>query len=113
MNKYGAKRTYIDGLVFDSKREAQYYKDYRLLVKSGEIKSMTLQPTFVLLAKCKNAEGKTIRSIKYSADFKLEYPDGRIEIIDVKSEATKKNAVYMLKKKLFESKYPYVIKEVS
>ena len=36
--KYRSKRTVIDGITFDSKKEANRYCELKLLEKSGEIK---------------------------------------------------------------------------
>jgi hypothetical protein len=47
-NKYGATKTTIDGITFDSKKEAQRYCELRLLQKAGEITHLELQPAFRL-----------------------------------------------------------------
>ena len=41
--KYRSKRTVIDGITFDSKKEANRYCELKLLEKSGEIKNLDLQ----------------------------------------------------------------------
>lgn len=101
-NKYNAKKTMIDNIVFDSKREAHYYCELKLRAQAGEIKSFDLQPEFVLQETFTH-NGKKYRAIKYRADFKLYYPDGREEIIDVKGKKTKE---YLIKKKLLLKNYP-------
>ena len=59
-NKYGARKTVIDGITFDSKREAIRYQELKLLERAGEIKDLELQPKYILQPKyCKN--GKSIR----------------------------------------------------
>ncbi len=100
----------VDGIVFASKREAVYYKELKLRKAAGEIIDFELQPKFSLLSTFKK-NGKTIRGIKYVADFKIIYPDSKkIEIIDCKGFKTRE---YKLKKKLFEFQYPHLtIKEV-
>lgn len=101
-HKYGAKKTTVDGITFDSKREAEYYGDLKLSKRAGIIKDFELQPEFVLLDSFKK-NGKTIRGIKYIADFKIIHKDDSIEIIDVKGFKTKE---FSLKQKLFDEKYP-------
>jgi hypothetical protein len=108
-NKYGATKTKIDGVTFDSKAEADYYQQLKLLMRAGEVKDIILQPRYELL-KGFEKHGKKIRGIEYVADFKVIYADGREEIIDVKGKRTE---VYTIKRKWFESKYPELtIKEV-
>lgn len=103
-HKYNAQKTVIDGIRFDSKAEAEYYLQLKLLQKAGEIVSIELQPEFELLPAEK---GK--RAVKYVADFLVTYSDGREEIIDVKGVKT---AVYRLKKRWVEHKYGIQVKEV-
>ena len=49
---------------------------------------------------------KKIRPIKYIADFKIEWSNGKTEIIDVKSSREFKTQVYHLKKKIFMKRFP-------
>lgn len=103
-HKYNAKRTEVDGIWFDSKSEAEYYCGLKLLKKAGEVKEIELQPTFELIPAEKGKQ-----AIKYKADFRVTYADGRQEVIDVKGYKTD---VYKLKKRLVEHKYGIEIKEV-
>ena len=48
MNKYGAKKTVVAGITFDSRAEALRYQALVLLQKSGRISGLTLQVPFVL-----------------------------------------------------------------
>jgi len=99
-SKYHACRTEIDGIKFDSKREAQYYAELKLRQRAGEITGFALQPEFVLQEGYVR-NGKNVRPIIYRADFKVLYPDGREEIVDVKGYRTReyKNKIKMLLKK--------------
>ena len=102
MSKYHSKKVVVDGVTFDSKREAQRYCELKLLEKAGEIVNLTLQHKFMLQSPFKK-NGKTIREICYIADF--VYQDARnfkIVVEDVKGFKTKE---YLLKKKLFEYKF--------
>lgn len=49
-SKYRAVPTVVDGIRFDSKREAARYQELKLLEKAGEIEALELQPAFELCA---------------------------------------------------------------
>ena len=100
-SKYKNKKAVVDGIEFDSRKEANYYAELKLLQKVGEIEKIELQPEFELLPRFRK-NGKTYRPIKYIADFKVTYTDGRVEIVDVKGHKTE---VFRLKEKLFEYQY--------
>jgi hypothetical protein len=102
-SKYGAKKTVIDGIKFDSKVEAQYYSHFLKEKQAGLIKSFELQPEFVIFDGFTDRDGKKHRSIKYRADFLLVYPDGSMDVVDVKGVKT---PVYQMKKKMFLQRYP-------
>lgn len=96
MSKYGAVKTTVDGIVFDSKKEANYYCELKMLQMAGEIKDFELQPEFVLQDSFKHL-GKKIRPIVYRADFKVTDATGQIYYVDTKGFKTKE---YMMKKKM-------------
>ena len=107
--KYNAKKTVVDGITFDSKKEAARYVELKAMEQAGEITHLELQPKFQLQAKYKNGAGKGIREVSYIADFQYKQ-DGKVIVEDVKGVKTE---VYKLKKKMFEFiYYPRVIKEV-
>jgi hypothetical protein len=85
-HKYNAKKTVVDGIKFASQKEANYYQKLKLRKRIGEIKDFELQPSF-LLQRGFFKNGKRYRAIEYIADFKVIYPDDRIEIIDCKGES--------------------------
>lgn len=101
-SKYSNKKSVVDGITFDSKKEAEYYCSLKLLKRAGIVKEIELQPKFILQEKFKK-NGKTHRAITYIADFKVTYADGKVEIVDVKGMETD---VFKLKKKMFEYQYP-------
>ena len=104
-SKYHNKIAYYDGIAFDSIKERDYYADVLLPLKwAGEIKSIDMQVSFVLQPPFKNG-GKTIKGIKYVADFVITYPDGRKKVIDTKGYRTKE---YQLKRKMLLYKYPEI-----
>lgn len=101
-SKFNAKKTVIDGIKFDSKREAERYCELKLLEKAKEIRNLELQPRFLLQDKFKDKQGKTHRKIEYVADFLYIDKDGKAIVEDVKGVMTD---VYKLKKKLFLNLY--------
>ncbi len=101
-HKYNARKTVIDGITFDSKREAEFYGELKLRQAAGEIRGFELQPEFVLLEGFRH-QGKAVRGIRYRADFRVYHIDGRIEVVDVKGHQTKE---YTLKKKLLLARHP-------
>ncbi|EKZ4501921.1 DUF1064 domain-containing protein [Listeria monocytogenes] len=105
-SKYNAKKVVIDNVKFDSKAEAAYYEQLKLLKMSGEVVSFDLQPEFILQDSfVKN--GKKYHAIKYRADFLVRYKDGHEELIDIKGMLTKE---FRIKQKLFEMRYMQSIK---
>lgn len=97
-HKYHAIRTEIDGLKFDSKAEARYYRDLCLLKKAGEVVFFLRQVPFDLPG-----------SVKYRCDFEVFYTDGHVEFVDVKGFST---PTFKMKKKMVEALYPVEIKLV-
>ena len=59
--KYRSKRTVVDGITFDSKKEANRYCELKLLEKSGEIKNLELQKKYILIP-AQRIDGKLIES---------------------------------------------------
>lgn len=102
MTKYGAKKTEVDGFVFDSKAEANRYSELVLAERAGEISNLVVQPMFPLIVNDKKIG-------KYIADFQYTDRDGNRVVEDVKGVST---PVYRLKKKLVEAIYDIHIVEV-
>lgn len=97
-SKYKAQKTSIDGHVFDSKKEAEYYCELKNRLRADDIKGFCLQPIFIL------ADG-----LRYRPDFIIFNNDNSTEVIDVKGTKTKE---YIAKKKMFEDKYHLKIIEI-
>lgn len=101
-SKYNSRKTTIDGITFDSKRESERYSELRLMEKSGDIEDLILQPSFELMPNFKY-KGQTVRKIIYKADFQYrEKSTGLTVVEDVKGMETKD---FRLKKKLFLRAY--------
>lgn len=101
MNKYRNKKVIVDDYIFDSIQESKRYKELKLLLKSGEIQNLELQPHFLLQEAFKK-NGRTFRKIEYIADFKY-IENGKTVVEDVKGIQTD---VFKIKHKLFEKMYP-------
>lgn len=110
VSKYNSKKTVVDGQTFDSKKEANRYKELRLLEKAGVIKDLRTQVKFKLIpAQRDEATGKVIeRECSYKADFVYE-EDGKTVVEDVKGFRTKE---YIIKRKLLLYQYGIRIREV-
>lgn len=102
--KYRAKRTSVDGIMFHSKKEAEFYKKLLLEKAAGKITDIVLQPRFILQPEFDKMDDH-YRKIEYVADFYVIYADGRSVIFDVKGMRTD---VYKMKQKLFEYKFPHL-----
>ena len=107
MSKYHSRKTVVNGIKFDSRREADAYCKLFLLERAGKISNLRLQVPYELQEKF-TLKGKTIRAIKYVADFVYTDENGVEHIIDVKGVRTE---VYKLKKKMFMYRYKKTIEE--
>lgn len=104
-HKYSAKRTVVDGISFDSKREAERYRELLVLERCGRIKNLNLQPEFLIIV-------NDTKVCTYRADFSFfDIRKGESVVEDVKSKATK-TPLYELKRKLFEAIYGRKVTEV-
>ena len=101
--KYHNEKVVLDGITFDSKKEARYYANLLIQKKAGIVKEFELQPVFILQDGYRTKDGKKVREIIYKADFRVTYTDRRQVVIDVKGHKTKE---YLLKKKMLLFRYP-------
>ena len=124
MSKYGNKKVTIDGITFDSKKEARRYTELTLLERAGQISNLRRQVKFVVIPAQyeavarygKNgqalASGKVCveRECAYIADFVyIDNETGQKVVEDTKGMRTKD---YIIKRKLMLHKYGIKIKEV-
>lgn len=94
-NKFNAKKTTVDGIEFDSAREAKRYTRLRALEEEGEIRHLRLQVPFELVPSF-DCDGVKYREMRYVADF-VYVRDGKVVVEDCKGFKTPE---YKLKKKL-------------
>lgn len=109
--KYNNKKITVDGQKFDSKKEANRYRELRLLEKAGAIKDLRMQVKFTLIpAQRDEATGKVVeRECSYKADFVYYEEAGETVVEDVKGYRTKE---YIIKRKLMLYLYGIRIREV-
>lgn len=93
----------MDGITFDSAKEARKYEELKLLQRAGEVVEIELQPEFELQPGYRTPDGNYVRPIRYRADFRVTYKDGRVVVIDTKGYRTKE---YLLKKKMLLYQHP-------
>lgn len=121
-NKYYNKKCTVNGIVFDSRKEARRYQELLLLEKAGIITGLVRQKEFELIPaqyveyprfgkdgkRLKNGKKLLERSCNYIADFAyVENCEPVVE--DTKGIKTKD---YIIKRKLMLSVYGIRIREV-
>ena len=106
-SKFRSRKTEVDGIVFDSAKEARRWTELRLLESAGAILHLERQVAFDLIA----SNGEVVA--KYYADFR--YKDLALNTMiveDTKSDHTRTLPVYRLKKKLMMACHGIMITEV-
>ncbi len=111
-NKYNNKKITIDGMVFDSRKEARRYSELVLLQKAGKITDLQTQVPFELIPaqyesyerygkngqRLKDGVRCVEKAVKYVADFVYK-ENGVLVVEDTKSPATRTKD-YVLKRKM-------------
>lgn len=110
--KYRNKKTEVDGIMFDSKKEAKRYQELKALEQAGEISELTMQKEFELIpAQYRDKDGKRRcieRKCSYKADF-VYTQGGQVVVEDTKGFRTKD---YIIKRKLMLYIFGLVIHEI-
>lgn len=101
-NKFGAKKTEVDGYLFASKHEAERYSQLKLLERSGEIWDIQCQVSYPCMV-------NGVKVCVYIADFVYKDSTGKTVVEDAKGFRTKE---YRIKKKLVQALYGITIFEV-
>ena len=107
-HKYGAVKSEVDGITFDSKAEAAAYQKLKIEFAAGIITKLERQVPFILQDAFIDGHGKRVRPIKYICDF-LIARDGKAIAIDVKGYITPE---FRIKEKLFKRVYPTITMEI-
>lgn len=105
-SKYHAKKTVVDGITFDSRKEADRYLVLKGMEEDGSIEGLRRQVRYELVPAF-DVDGRHYRPVYYVADF-VYVEDGKTVVEDVKGVRTD---VYKLKGKLFARRYGMSIKE--
>ena len=125
MSKYHAQKTEVNGIVFDSKKEAYRYQQLKLMEKAGIICNLKRQVKYELIP-AQYVDGKLIeRAVTYISDFEYDevvkarqrtvmmHDDSKVIrqhiVEDVKGIKTD---VYKIKRKMMLHKYGIRIREV-
>lgn len=110
--KFNARKTVVDGITFDSAKEAARYRDLVLRLRAGEIRDLRLQPTFELRT-AGTAAGVQARTGIFSADFDyVVVATGARVIEDAKGGTATATTAYRLRKRAVEAAYGITIVEV-
>jgi Fe2+ transport system protein B len=109
--KYRNTRTEIDGVTFDSRKEARRWQELLAMESAGQISELRRQVSFEL-APAVQLEGEKRKkpALRYIADA-VYTQDGKLTVEDTKSEATRKTAAYRIKKHLLATVHGIHIKE--
>lgn len=118
-SKYHSRKVVVNGITFDSRKEARRYGELLLLERAGAITDLKRQVEFVLLPAQREPDtigkrggvikGKTIElAVKYVADF-VYTENGKTVVEDTKGFCTKD---YILKRKMMLYFHGIRIKEV-
>lgn len=123
-SKYGNRKTVVDGITFDSKKEANRFRELQLLERAGKITALHRQVKYVLIPTQREFSneiykkgahqgnfkpGKVLeKECSYIADFAY-IQDGAYVVEDTKGVRTE---AYKIKRKLMLERYGIQIKEV-
>lgn len=119
--KYGNTKTVVDGIEFDSKKEARRYQELRLAEQAGAIGDLRRQVRFELIPVQREPDtrgpkggikqGKVIeRKVEYIADFVyIDLGTGKTVVEDTKGMRTKD---FIIKRKLMLYMHGIRVKEI-
>lgn len=118
--KYKNKKIEINGIVYDSRKEAKRHAELLLLERAGEIHDLQRQVRFVLIPKqysetefTKAGKPRVAESeCSYIADYVYITADGEKVVEDVKNPYLRKEPRYRIKRKLMRWVHGIEIKEV-
>lgn len=123
-SKYGNRKTVVDGITFDSKKEANRFRELQLLERAGKITALQRQVKYVLIPTQREFSneiykkgahqghfkpGKVLeKECSYIADFAY-FQDNKYVVEDTKGVRTE---AYKIKRKLMLERYGIKAKEV-
>ena len=104
--KLGNVKKQMDGITFDSSMEATAYQILKQWELAGAISDLRMQPAFTLQERFKDGQGRTVRSITYSADFRFfDNESQRVRHVDVKGHVTQ---AFLKSMKQMKDKFPNI-----
>lgn len=121
IQKYHNKKVTVDGILFDSKKEADRYRTLKAMEKKKKISHLERQVKYVLIPAQREPDvigprggtkrGKVIeKECSYIADFKyFDEVEGRTVVEDTKGIRTKD---YIIKRKLMLWVHKIKVKEI-
>lgn len=112
--KYKNTKVKLDGMTFDSQKEANRYLFLKSEMQAGRITELAHHVSFELMPKVKFANEKRAKpALRYIADFVYTNAKTGLQVVeDVKSAMTRKLAAYRQKKHLMMSVHNIEIQEV-
>ena len=111
-SKYRNRKTVLDGITFDSTREAGRYQELQALAARNLIEDLRHQVPFELAPGVRFSDEKRAKpALRYVADFAYRL-DGRLVVEDVKSAITAKAAAYRIKRHLMLAVHGIEVQEV-
>ena len=124
MNKYHNKKVIMDGIEFDSRKEANRWFELRMLERAGEIQALQRQVKYILIPKQvetyerygktgkRLADGERVieKECAYYADF--VYMDNRTKKLVVEDTKGMRTDAYIIKRKLMLERFGVRIKEI-
>ena len=126
MSKYAARKAVVDGIAFDSRKEARRYGELSLLLRAGKITDLELQKRYELIPaqyetferygkrgqRLKDGQRCVEKSVVYVADFTYKQ-DGQTIVEDTKGyQRGTAYDVFVIKRKLMLYIHGIKIREV-
>lgn len=105
--KYRNVKTEVDGLKFDSKKEAKRWVELKQLLDEGRISNLMRQVVFQLVPQVV-LDGRKQQPVKYVADFQYQLGN-QIVVEDVKGFKTPE---YRMKRKMMKAFHDIEVEEV-
>jgi hypothetical protein len=108
-SKYKNVKTEVDGIKFDSKKEALLFSGLKLSEMVGDITGLERQVKYELIPSQTRSDGSKERAVNYIADFQYRKRNGVLVVADAKGIKTPD---YIIKRKLMLHVHGITILEV-
>lgn len=110
MTKYRSRRVEVNGITYDSKREANRHQELLLMERAGLVRELRSQVQFELVPGVRIEGEKRARPpMRYTADFVYLDESGAMVVEDAKGMQTKD---YRMRKHLMKAVHNISVKEV-